>query len=528
MTLLAIALPEQLATTRLAGMPPLTGVYAFVAAGLAFALLGSNPRMSVGADSTIAPLFAVGVAGVAAGGSPQYVQMVSLLAVLVGVLVALVGILRLGWISLLLSTPIITGFLTGVAIIITVHQLPDLLGIPPSAGNTVTRVHSIVSHLGDVNGWTLAIGMAVLAVIVGCEAVSRRLPGALIGVVASTALVAGAGLTAHGVKVLGSVPPSGPHFGLTGLSVAGVGRLLPLAAVVALVVVIQSAATTRAFPGGDSGPSGVARDFIGVGVGSVVSGLVGSYPVDASPPRTAAVVESGGRSQLACLGAAAAMAALVPAAGLLRYLPLTTLAAVLLFIASRIVHIGDLKAIAGFSRVELALAVVTTATVALVGVEQGVVVAMGLAILERARLDARPQVHVLGRVPGTTSYAPLGGPDPTEPVPGVLVVLFATPLWYANALHFRNEMHDALVEASGPVRAVVLDAPGMSSVDFTGARALSDVIDDLQARGLTMVVARAGARARRSLDRAGITARLGSGRYFGTVGEAVAAFTPGS
>ena len=528
LTLLAIALPEQLAITRLAGMPALTGVYAFVAASVAFALIGANPRMSVGADSTIAPLFAVGVAGMAATGSPQYLQMVSVLAVLVGVLVALVGILRLGWISLLLSTPIITGFLAGVAVIITVHQLPDLLGLPASSGTTVHRIHSIAGHLGRVNRWTLAIGLGVLVIIVACEAVSRRLPGALIGVVASTVLVAGADLESHGVAVLGSVPRTGPHFGLPGLSVDDVGRLVPLAAVVALVVVIQSAATTRAFPGARSGPSDVDRDFAGVGAGSVLAGLIGSYPVNSSPPRTAAVVESGGRTQMACLGAAAAMAALVPAAGLLRHLPLTTLAAVLLFIASRIVHVGDLRAIARFSRLELALAVVTAATVAVVGVEQGVVVAMALAILERARQDARPQVHVLGRVPGTTSYAPLGGPEAVEPVPGVLVVLFATPLWYANALHFRTGIHDALGRSREPVRMVVLDAMGMNSIDFTGARTLSDLIDELQAQRIGLAVARAGDRARRSLDRAGITARLGPDRFFGTVGEAVVALSPGT
>ena len=536
MTLLAIALPEQMAITRLAGMPALTGVYAFVVASVAFALFGSNPRMSVGADSTIAPLIAVGVAGVAASGSVRYQQLVSLLAVLVGLIVALVGLLRLGWISLLLSTPIIAGFLTGVAVIITVHQLPDLLGLSPPTGSTVARIGSMAGRLGDVNGWSLTIGLAVLAFIVGCEAVSRRLPGALIAMVVSTALVAGLGWTTHGVAVLGPIPRTGPHLGLSGLSVGTLGRLLPLAAVVALVVVIQSAATTQAF-GADGSADGAAagaassgtdRDFMGVGLGSVAAGLVGAYAVNASPPRTAAVVESGGRTQLASLVAAAVMAALIPAAGLLEHLPLTTLAAILLFIASRILPVRDLRAIARFSRLELGLAVLTMLTVALVGVEQGVVVATVLAILDRARQDARPQLHVLGQVPGTTSFTPVSGPEPTAQVPGVLVVLFATPLWYANARHFRAEMHDALGRASGPIRFVVLDALGMHSVDFTGARALSAVIDEFEARGLHLAVARAGTGLRSSLDRAGITARLGADHFYATVGEATVALSPGS
>lgn len=523
LTLLVIALPEQLATSRLAGMPPLTGLYAFIAGSVAFALLGSNPRMSVGADSTIAPLFAVGVAGLAAPGAARYVELVSILAVLVGVIVALVGLLRLGWIALLLSTPIITGFLGGVAVIVVVHQLPDLLGLPSPGGSMLHRIGYVAARLDRTNAWTLTIGLIVLVSIVASERLDRRIPGALIGLIASVVMVVGFGLRSHGVVVIGSLPGGGPHLGLRGLSFAAIGRLLPLAGVVALVVVSQSAATTRAFAAGDPEPGSVGRDFIGVGAGSILAGMVGSYPVDASPPRTAAVVAAGGRTQVTSLVAAAAMAALIPAAGLLRDVPVATLAAVLLFVASRIVHSSDVVSIARFSRFELALAAIGMFTVALVGVEQGIIVAVGLAILDRARLDARPVLHVLGRLPGTTSYAPLSAAREAEQIPGVLVVLFATPLWYANALHFTSEMEAALRRAEGPLRVVVLDSLGMSDIDFTGARALSEVLDMLARRGVTLVVARAGSRVRDSLDRAGITERIGAGHFYATVGEAVSA-----
>ena len=182
-TLLAIAVPEQLATSRLAGMPPITGLYTFIAGTVAFALLGSAPQLSVGADSTIAPLFAAGIAHLAPTGSAHYIALVSILAVTVGVLVALVGLLRLGWIADFLSAPIITGFLAGVAVIIIVHQLPDLLGLPPVSGTTVHRVVEMVSHLGETNGWALAIGVAVFAVVSSAERVDRKLPGALLGLV---------------------------------------------------------------------------------------------------------------------------------------------------------------------------------------------------------------------------------------------------------------------------------------------------------------------------------------------------------
>lgn len=523
LTLLAVALPEQLATARLAGMPPLTGLYAFIAASVGFALAGRNARLSVGADSTIAPLIAAGVAGVVASGAGAYRDLVPVLAVLVGVMVTLVGLLRLGWLALLLSEPIVTGFLAGVAAIIVLHQLPDLLGLPAPGGTTVHRVVFVAGHLGRVHWWSLGLGSAGLAVILAGERVDRRIPGALVALVASTAAVPALHLTRHGVDVIGPIGRGGPSLGVHGVTLVGTGRLLPLAAVVALVVVTQTAATTRAFPPADREQKRADRDFVGVGLGSVLAGAIGSFAVDASPPRTAVVVEAGGRTKLVSVAAAVAMAALLPAAGLLTHVPLTTLAAVLLFVASRIVHVGELRAIARFSRFELALALVTALTVAVVGVEQGIVVAAGLAILGRVRLDAAPDLHVMGRVPGTTSWAPLSSPEPTVQEPGILVVLFATPLWYANAVHFRTEMTASLRRARGPLRAVVIDVLGMNNIDFTGARALVAVLDELQGRGITVAVARAAPATRVGFDRAGISGRIGPAMFFETVGEAAAA-----
>ena len=185
-TLLVIAVPEQLATSRLAGMPPITGFYAFAAGTVLFAMLGSNPQMSVGADSTIAPLFAVGIAHLAPIGSARYVDLVGIVAVAVGLLVALVWLLRLGWVADFLSAPIITGFLAGVAVVIVVHQIPDLFGLAAASGGTVHRIAVTASHVDQTNGWALGIAVAVFATIVLAERVDRRLPGAFVGLVAST------------------------------------------------------------------------------------------------------------------------------------------------------------------------------------------------------------------------------------------------------------------------------------------------------------------------------------------------------
>ena len=527
LTLLVIALPEQLATSRLAGMPPITGFYAFVAGTVLFAVLGSNPQMSVGADSTISPLFAAGVSALALTGSTRYVDLVGILAVMVGLIVMLVSILRLGWIAEFLSTPIVTGFLSGVALIIIAHQLPDFFGLPPIAGSNQHRVAYVLTHLGQVNGWSLAIGLGVLALTLVSARANRRIPAALIGLVVSTALVGALDLQAHGVPVLGTVHTGAPHFGLTGLSWSTLGSLAPLAAVVALVVVTQTAATTRAFAEQGDYDVDVGRDFLGVGAGSVLSGLVGSFPVNASPPRTGAVATAGGRTQAGALGAAAMIVLFIPFADVLRDVPLSALAAILIFVALRLFRVGDLVAIARFNLYEFGLATVTLLAVVLIGVVQGIGVAVGLAILDRIRLSARPRLHVLGRLPGTTSWQRAALDPAAEQFPGTLVVLFATPIWYANAVHFRDEVFDALRHAPVPVRVFVLDTVGMSDIDFTGTRALGQVVDLCERDGVAFGIARAGVHLHDSLRRAGLAARIGEDHFFTNVDGAVTSLTSG-
>jgi len=522
--LLVIAVPEQLATSRLAGMPPITGFYAFVAGTVAFALLGSSPQISVGADSTIAPLFATGVSALALTGSPHYVELVGILAVMVGLMVMLVGILRLGWIAEFLSTPIVTGFLSGVAVIIIIHQLPDFLGLPPATGSNANRLTSALNNLGQANAWTVVIGVGVLVVMFAGARLNRRIPGGLIGLVGSTVVVVALDLQAHGVAVLGTLKSGAPHVGLTGVSWSTLQNLALLAAVVALVIVIQTAATTRAFADQGGYEANAGRDFFGVGAGSVLAGLVGSFPVDASPPRTGAVATAGGRSQAGALGAALVIVILIPIANVLKDVPLTTLAAVLIYVAIRLFKPADLRAIARFDLFEFGLTAITLLAVVLIGVEQGIGVAVGLAILDRIRLSARPQLHVLGRLPGTTSWAPLSAEQTAAEVPDVLVLLFATPLWYANAVHFRDEVVGALGRKPA-TQALVLDALGMSDVDFTGSREMAHILDACDRAHVAFGLARSGDHLREMLRRSGLEQRIGETHFYSSVDEAVTTLT---
>ena len=528
-TLLAIAVPEQLATSQLAGMPPITGLYAFIAGSLVFALLGVSPQVSVGADSTIAPLFVAGLGVFATVGSSHYAALVGIVAVMAGAAVALVWLLRLGWIAELLSAPIIAGFLAGIGIVIIVHQLPHLLGVAGGGSTTLARMKHVIDELHATCAWTVVIGFGVFALVVGAERINRRLPAALAALVAATVLVEIFGLQHHGVAILGHVAHGPPHIGLRDLSWHTIEQVAPVAGIVALVIVTQSAATARAFepPGTSNVQEEIGRDLLAIGAGNALAGLAGAFPVNASPPRTAAVAEVGGRTQLAGLLAAVVTAALIPAAGLLFYVPVAALAGILLFVATRIIHVGELRAIARFDRVELALALVTLTTVALWGVVQGIGVAVALAILDRTRISARPHLHVLGRITGTTSWTPLSATKQASPVPGVLVVLFPTALWYGNANNFREQLRNALPRTTGgPPRAVVLDALGLTDIDYTGVVTLQQVLDELEAEGIQFAIARAGSRVRAELIRARLTpARIPESRLFPDVDAAVTALS---
>ena len=243
LTLVAIAVPEQIATARLANMPAVAGLYAFVAGSLLFAVLGRSRVMSVGADSTIAPVLAAGVAAIAAVGTPRYTHLVSFLALMVGVLVIAVGLLRLGWISEFLSTPVVTGVLAGIAIQIVARELPAVLGLSGGGTTTVGRLRKAADQIAHVNGWSIAIAVAVLAVILVTERLDRRVPGALIGFVASILVVAGAGLKGHGVAVLGSIHGGLPTFAIPSASWGDIRGLVAPAFTVAFICVIQTAAT---------------------------------------------------------------------------------------------------------------------------------------------------------------------------------------------------------------------------------------------------------------------------------------------
>jgi sulfate permease, SulP family len=529
--LAAIAIPGQLATARLAGMPPETGLYAFAAGSLAFAVFGANRFMSVAADSTIAPIFAGGLASLAAVGSPHYAELVTLLALMVGAILVAVGLLRGGWLATLLSIPVTTGFLAGISVHIMVGELPTLLGISAERGPLVLRLFHILGRLPEANPYTLALGIGVLAITLGTERISSRIPGALIGIVGAGIAVALLHLETRGANLLQPLSVELPRPVLPLLPAAReLGRLVPLALVVAMVCIMQTSAVASTFPSEKGAPDDASRDFAGVGAGSIVAGLMGSFCVDASPPSTAVVVESGGRSQVASITAVALMIALfLLAAGLMAYVPHVALSGILLYIALKIFRLDEMIRIWRRGGSEILLVGASGTFVVALPIETGMLLAIVLSFVNSLYTVARPYCVELKRLPGSTVWWPPGRDEKSEQVPGVLVFATAAPLTFTNAQYISDRIMAALARAPAPVKLLVIEASGMIDIDYTGSQILQQTIASLRARSIEVAIARlSDTHAQEEASRTGLIAALGPGRVFRSVEEAVRRIGPGA
>ena len=525
LTLVAIAIPEQLATSRLGGFSPQIGFFAFLAGSLAFALFGSNRFLSSGADSTITPIFAGGLALLAVSGSPDYVALAGVLALLVGLVLVVGGIFRLGWIADLLSIPVTVGFLAGISVHILISQLPGILGLPTPAGPMLQRLATLAGQLSQTNPFTLCIGLAVLALVTISERIDVRIPGALIGLIGAAAAVVLIGLESRGVAVLGIIPAALPALDIPDIPIGRWLQLVPLALIIAIIVMVQTAATTRSFVSDKNQPPDVDRDFIGVGAGSILSGLIGGFPVNASPPRTAIVAETGGKSQLAVLIAAAIVLGLLAFGGsLLRHVPQAALGGVLLFVAMRIIRVNQIVAISRQSLGELLLVIATAAAIIVLPIEQGVAIGIALSLLHGIWSNTRARVTVFERVAGTSIWWPSNPHIPGETEPHVVVAGFQAPLSFLNAYHFRRDVMALLQSSAQQPRLIVLEATGIVEIDFTAAQILSDTINACRALGVGFAIARLeSARAQQAIEKFGIDALIETGRPFHSVEEAIRA-----
>ncbi len=518
----AVAIPEQIATARLAGMPATAGLLVFVAGSFGFYFLGSNRFLSVGADSTISPIFAASLALLAGFGTPHYMTLCAMFALLVGSIVVAAGVFRMGWIARLLSVPVITGFLAGIAIHIVMSQLPAFLGIAKGQGEFFGIASALIHNLAHFNPISLAIGVSVFAIIFVCEKIDMRLPGALIAMILASLVVWSLGEAGRGVATLGIVQigPLGATF--PRLAYSDLVNLLPLALIVALVVMIQTAATSRSFANAVDAVD-INRDLLGVGFGNILSGVFGGFPANGSPPRTAIVAESGGRSRLAGLCAAIVVAAFLAfGLRLLATVPLAALAGLLMFVAQRIFRFETIRSVAERSRAEFVLLFITAAAIVVLPIAIGVGMGIGLSLIHGVWMITQTRAVSFVQVPDTTVWWPASQKFKGATRAGVVVVGFQAPLFFLNAETFRKTLEEAVLGASQPVIAIILEASSIVEIDFTGAQTLIATIRFWNDRGVDFYVARLESlRAQQTMEKYGILPLLGAAQTFHSVDEAI-------
>lgn len=524
----AVTMPGQLATAHLAGMPPITGLYGFLVATLIGAAISTNRHLAIGVDSTVAPILAAGLASLGlVAETPQYIGLAVVTTFMVGLFTLVIGVGRLGWVGDFLSRPVMIGFFGGIAVIIIVHQLPGILGVPEGTGRTLSRFSQVFGQIGQVNTPTLILGVASLTVLLGIAKFSRRIPGALIVLVLSTLAMVVFDLGDDGVEVLGPLERGLPSIHLPPFSVEAVEAVLTTALVVAIFCLAQTAATTRSAANLGGFDTDINADFRALGMANVMSSLVGSFTVNASPPSTTIIAESRGRSQLAALVASVLAVVVLFFSQVIENLPMATLSAVLIYIAIKIFRVDQMRATLEYSKRAFALMVAALVGTVALGIVYGVLFAVVISFIYQTSRTARPELLRLGRSDLGT-WLPLSD-GRAKAVPGIAAFALNGPLWFGNANWFRIHLIDALpdeddAEDEEQPDLLVLDARRIDDVDFTGFEALCDVAEVAALRGVPFLVVVQKGRTERAFRGGGFAQLLGRSRFFDTIPLAIAAF----
>jgi high affinity sulfate transporter 1 len=489
-TMAAVAIPESMGYTKIAGMPVITGIYTLAVPVIVFALLGSSRHLVVGADSATAAIMFAALVGIAKPQSPEYVGLAAAVALLAAGYLLVARVLRLGFLADFLSRTALVGFLTGVGIEVALTQLPGMLGIH-ATGGVISQLGTVLGSLGHIVVPAAALAIVAVIAILVVERVSRRIPTTLLVVAISIILAAGLRLDRHGVAIVGSVPPGFPPIGLPRVSWGQVPGLAAVSASIFVVILAQSAATARSFAQKREEKLNENRDLVALAVANLTAGLTHAFCVNGSPTKTAVVDEAGGRTQLAQLVMAViAIIVLVAATALLHFLPDATLAAVVFVIGIHLIDVGHLRELWRLRRDELALAAITALVVVLVGVEQGIALAVALSVLDFVRHAYRPRDTVMVPVAGSAGDLV---PEPAQPgvqtVPGGIAYRFDGTLFFANADRFRERVLALVAAAPDPVSWVVLDLSAVADIDYSAGQVLLTLLRDLRALSVAVHLA---------------------------------------
>lgn len=484
----AVALPVGVAYAQLAGFGPEVGLYSSILPLVAYALFGTSRQLVIGPDAATCALVAASVAPLAAGDPQAYLSLSVTLAFVAGLLCVAASFLKLGVLADFLSRPILVGFLNGIALSIVLGQLGKLLGFPVASGGIIPRILEVVGKLPQTHWLTLAVGLGSFVLLVLAPRLVPRLPAALVTMAVAALAVALLGLDQAGVKVIGEVPAGLPKLHVPWFSPSLLPSLLSDASGIALIAFTSMVVTARSFAIKNGYDIDVDREFSALGAANIASALSQGFAVSGADSRTAVSDAAGGRTQVAGLVAAAAIATvLLFLTGPLRYVPSAALGAVLVMAALSLVDLGSVRTLARIDRRELWLSLLVTVGVVAFGAVDAILLAVVLALLRFVRLVSRPAVEILGVVPGQAGFHALSRHPEAETIQGVVLLRFNAPIVFFNAPVFKRAALDA-ARAPG-TRWLVVDLLPVTMIDATGILTAIELVGELRKNGVAVAVA---------------------------------------
>ena len=523
-TVAAYLIPQVMAYAVVAGLPPVTGLWATLAPLAIYAVLGSSRTLSVGPESTTALMTAVAVGAVAGGDPARYAALAAALAIMVGSFCVLGYLCSLGFLADLFSRPVLIGYMAGIAVLMIVSQWGKVTGFSVPNGSPFHETSYALRHLGETNAATVLLAVGVLVFLLVTSKLLPHSPAPLLGMLLGAAVVAVFDLKARGLTVVGSIPAHLPTPSLPSVSLHDVLSLALPAIGLTLVAYSDNMLTGRAFAEhGDNLDSN--QEFLALGAANVGAGLFHGFPVSSSGSRTVIGVSMGSKSQLYSLVALVSIIlTMLFFEPILASFPNAALGAVVVYAALRLINVAEIRRIARFSRSELAIALSTTVGVLVFGVLLGIGVAIGLSTLILLRRVARPHDGVLGYVPGVPGMHDVDDYPDARQVPGLVVYRYDSPLFFANAQDFVERSLEAVEDAETKAEWFLLNAEANVDVDLTAIDALDRLREVLAERGIEFAMARVKHETQLDLVAAGFAEKLGTERIFATLPTAVEAY----
>ena len=529
-TLSAIAIPEVLGYTSISQTPLVTGLYTIIFPTLVFALLGSSKLLVVGADSATAALLAAGLTGLSITGlqpnTTEWVAYCSMVARITGGILVIARLFRLGFLGDFLSASVLIGFLTGVGVQVLTGQIPGILGVPKGTGTWIQQQIDWIKAIPDIQWETFAFGIATIVIILVFKRFAPKIPGAVVAVVLLIIVSTVTDASAHGVKVVGDVQGGFPSpLGIPqGISSDYLAGLIGIAASCFVLIVAQSAATSRSFAMKHGDKVDVNRDVVGLSGSNIAAGLTGTFVVNGSPTKTQILNAQGGRTQVANITmSAVALLFTLYFTSLLTNMPKSVLAGIVFLIGFDLIDMVGLRRILARRKDEFAIAVVTAVVVCAIGVEQGIILAIVVSILDIIRRQYQPKDFVVGTT-DIDNPSFLKAEPGAQSEPGLVVFRYDAQLFYANANSFVDDIQRVIEGAPDPVRWLVLDASTLDDVDYSAGIALGGLLDYLEARGVVLALARADSGLLDTLQIYGLRPRIPDDRTFANLSDALDAF----